>query len=50
MLIFILIVVGIVVAQIADIPWLGLTIMIVGCIAVFGYTIFAIIQLKKKEY
>jgi hypothetical protein len=50
MLIFILIVVGIIVAQIADIPWLEDTIMIVGCIALFGYTIFASIQFKKKVY
>lgn len=48
MLLFILTVAGVIVAQIVDNTSLGLIIMIVGCVALFAYTIIAIISLRKK--
>lgn len=48
MLIFVLTVVGVSVAALSDITWLGLVIMIIGIVLLVVYTTFAIIKLKKK--
>lgn len=48
MFIFIISVVGISVAAIADITWLGIVIMIISIILLVVYTTFAIIKFKKK--
>ena len=48
MLIFVLTVVGVSVAALSDITWLGIVIMIIGIVVIVVYTTFAIIKFKKK--
>ena len=48
MLIFVLTTVGVSVAALSDITWLGIVIMIIGIVVIVVYTTFAIIKFKKK--